>query len=90
MNPDETPAKGVAVVVNPGRVPGVTAANGVAKLTINTELRIQELTITVSLQNVFFFPLFSLKHVWKWKLRPQLINIFDVTIVKSSRAITQL
>ncbi|XP_034434990.1 complement C3-like [Hippoglossus hippoglossus] len=35
-NPDETPAQGVAVVVNPGEVQGLTAANGYVKLTVNT------------------------------------------------------
>ncbi|KAA8577544.1 hypothetical protein FQN60_017463 [Etheostoma spectabile] len=35
LNPDGTPAIGVAVVVAPGRVQAVTAANGMAKLTVN-------------------------------------------------------
>ena len=48
MNPDETPAQGVAVVVDPGEVEGFTAANGMAKLTINTEAGINSLRITVS------------------------------------------
>nr|ADM13620.1 complement component c3 [Sparus aurata] len=46
MNPDETPAQGVAVVVDPGEVEGFTAANGMAKLTINTEAGINSLRIT--------------------------------------------
>ncbi|KAG7457234.1 complement C3-like [Solea senegalensis] len=46
VNPDETPAQGVAVVVNPGEVKGLTAANGLAKLTINTEARAPDLRIT--------------------------------------------
>ncbi|XP_033969721.1 complement C3-like isoform X1 [Trematomus bernacchii] len=36
MNPDNTPAQGVAVVVEPGTVNGRTAENGMARLTINT------------------------------------------------------
>ncbi|KAK1890079.1 Complement C3 [Dissostichus eleginoides] len=36
MNPDNTPAQGVAVVVEPGTVNGITAENGMARLTINT------------------------------------------------------
>nr|XP_046263044.1 complement C3-like isoform X2 [Scatophagus argus] len=35
VNPDETPAEGVTVEVNPGQVTGRTAANGMARLTIN-------------------------------------------------------
>ncbi|XP_045902912.1 complement C3-like [Micropterus dolomieu] len=46
VNPDDTPAKGVAVVVNPGQVRGLTAANGMARVTINTEAMINRLTIT--------------------------------------------
>ncbi|XP_073327868.1 complement C3-like isoform X2 [Pagrus major] len=46
VNPDETPAQGVAVVVDPGQVRGVTAANGMMRVTINTESRTDRLTIT--------------------------------------------
>ncbi|KAK2815854.1 hypothetical protein Q5P01_026321 [Channa striata] len=46
MNPDETPAHGVPVVVNPGGVQGFTAANGMARLTINTGADIATLSIT--------------------------------------------
>ncbi|XP_058496249.1 complement C3-like isoform X3 [Solea solea] len=48
VNPDETPAKGVAVMVNPGEVKGLTAANGLVKLTINTEARASVLRITAT------------------------------------------
>lgn len=48
MNPDDTPAHGVEVLIEPGRVIGFTAANGMAKLTINTEARTDRLTVTVS------------------------------------------
>ncbi|KAK1885746.1 Complement C3 [Dissostichus eleginoides] len=44
VNPDNTPARGVAVVVEPGTVNGFTADNGMARLTINT--RDPQLTIT--------------------------------------------
>ncbi|XP_028450258.1 complement C3-like [Perca flavescens] len=35
VNPDGTPAKGVAVVVDPGHVQALAAANGMAKITIS-------------------------------------------------------
>ncbi|XP_062243569.1 complement C3-like [Platichthys flesus] len=44
-DPDGTPAQGVAVVVNPGQVQGITAANGYAKLTVNTVAGVSTLTI---------------------------------------------
>ncbi|XP_041789454.1 complement C3-like [Chelmon rostratus] len=37
VNPDGTPAQGVAVVVDPGKMQGLTTANGIARLSINTE-----------------------------------------------------
>uniref|UniRef100_A0A3B4ZCZ6 Complement C3-like n=1 Tax=Stegastes partitus TaxID=144197 RepID=A0A3B4ZCZ6_9TELE len=37
VNPDDSPAKGVKVVLQPGEVEGVTAGNGMARLSINTE-----------------------------------------------------
>ncbi|KAJ4948967.1 hypothetical protein JOQ06_020487 [Pogonophryne albipinna] len=46
VNPDNTPAQGVNVVVEPGRVTGTTADNGMARLTINTGGNRQRLTIT--------------------------------------------
>nr|BAA88901.1 complement component C3 [Paralichthys olivaceus] len=45
-NPDETPAQGVAVVVDPGAVKGLTAANGFAKLTVNTMAGVARLPVT--------------------------------------------
>ncbi|XP_033969799.1 complement C3-like isoform X1 [Trematomus bernacchii] len=36
VNPDNTPAQGVSFVVEPGTVTGMTADNGMARLTINT------------------------------------------------------
>uniref|UniRef100_A0A8C9YTS7 Complement C3-like n=1 Tax=Sander lucioperca TaxID=283035 RepID=A0A8C9YTS7_SANLU len=53
VNPDGTPAERIAVVVDPGQVNGITAANGMAKLSVNTEEREGKLTITVSLQMWF-------------------------------------
>ncbi|XP_061130030.1 complement C3-like isoform X2 [Syngnathus typhle] len=44
-NPDETPARGIPVVVNPGEVHGFTSDNGIAKLTVNTISRDAILTI---------------------------------------------
>ncbi|XP_058495809.1 complement C3-like isoform X2 [Solea solea] len=46
VNPDEAPAQGVAVVVSPGDVRALTAADGLAKLPINTEARASDLRIT--------------------------------------------
>nr|XP_046263075.1 complement C3-like [Scatophagus argus] len=46
LNPDDTPAQGVEVVIDPGQVRSRTAANGVARVTINTEARTDTLTIT--------------------------------------------
>ncbi|XP_077574394.1 complement C3-like [Stigmatopora nigra] len=45
LNPDESPAPNVRVLVNPGSVQGMTADNGVAKLTINTNTRDPVLTV---------------------------------------------
>uniref|UniRef100_A0A8D0DD34 Complement C3-like n=1 Tax=Sander lucioperca TaxID=283035 RepID=A0A8D0DD34_SANLU len=46
VNPDGTPAEGVTVVVDPGRVASITTANGMAKLSVNTVAMEQRLTIT--------------------------------------------
>ncbi|XP_033988377.1 complement C3-like [Trematomus bernacchii] len=46
MNPDNTPAQGVVVVVEPGTVTGTTENNGMARLTINTGGNLQQLRIT--------------------------------------------
>ncbi|KAI4800331.1 hypothetical protein KUCAC02_013323 [Chaenocephalus aceratus] len=46
VNPDNTPAPGVAVVVEPGGVIGRTADNGMARLAINTGGNPERLTIT--------------------------------------------
>lgn len=49
MNPDDTVARGVAVVMDPGAVQAVTADNGMAWRTINTGDNPGPLTITVCL-----------------------------------------
>ncbi|KAI4800332.1 hypothetical protein KUCAC02_013324 [Chaenocephalus aceratus] len=46
VNPDNTPAPSVAVVIEPGSVTGVTTDNGMARLAINTGGNPQLLTIT--------------------------------------------
>uniref|UniRef100_A0A7N8XVI9 Complement C3 n=1 Tax=Mastacembelus armatus TaxID=205130 RepID=A0A7N8XVI9_9TELE len=48
LNPDETPAQRVPVTVNPGGVEGSTAANGMARVTINTVANAPVLTIQAS------------------------------------------
>ena len=64
MNPDGTPAKGVAVVVDPGHVQALTAANGMAKITINAGA---SLAITVSL-TIFYVYFLHYNPISKWKL----------------------
>lgn len=46
-NPNDSPAAGVAIVVEPGPVEGITAANGMAKLTVNTVASVNKLSLTV-------------------------------------------
>ncbi|KAE8300822.1 Complement C3 Complement C3 beta chain Complement C3 alpha chain [Larimichthys crocea] len=46
VNPDDSPADSVDVVVDPGQVQGFTAANGLARLTINTDAGTSRLTVT--------------------------------------------
>ncbi|XP_044198235.1 complement C3-like isoform X2 [Thunnus albacares] len=46
LNPDETPAQHVVVVVDPGQVQGITASNGMVKLFVNTDVQAPRLTIT--------------------------------------------
>uniref|UniRef100_A0A8C7XBH1 Anaphylatoxin-like domain-containing protein n=1 Tax=Oryzias sinensis TaxID=183150 RepID=A0A8C7XBH1_9TELE len=47
LNPDESPAVNIPVVVTPGPVRGFTAANGMARLTINTATQDERLSISV-------------------------------------------
>ncbi|KAF3687377.1 Complement C3 Complement C3 beta chain Complement C3 alpha chain [Channa argus] len=47
MNPDGTPVQGVKVVVDVDEVGGITAANGMARLSINTHKKSEPLTITI-------------------------------------------
>ncbi|XP_077426276.1 complement C3-like isoform X1 [Vanacampus margaritifer] len=47
VNPDETPAQGVPVVVNAGEVQGMTSYNGLVKFTLNANARDAILKITV-------------------------------------------
>ncbi|XP_035518561.1 complement C3-like [Morone saxatilis] len=46
LNPDDSPAQGITVVVDPGQVMGLTAPNGMARLTINTDTQTTKLTVT--------------------------------------------
>ncbi|XP_024115560.1 complement C3 [Oryzias melastigma] len=46
LNPDESPAENIPVVVTPGPVRGITAANGMARLTINTVTQAGGLSIS--------------------------------------------
>lgn len=55
MNPDSSPVHGVVVEVDPGQVQGRTAANGMARLSINTVENPQPLTVTVSVENCVNF-----------------------------------
>uniref|UniRef100_A0A3Q4GC77 Anaphylatoxin-like domain-containing protein n=1 Tax=Neolamprologus brichardi TaxID=32507 RepID=A0A3Q4GC77_NEOBR len=49
LNPDNTPAKNIPVVVNPGEMKENTADNGMAKLSINTVANSKNIIITVCL-----------------------------------------
>lgn len=48
INPDDSPANGIPVVISPGNVRGITASNGMARLTINTAATDSTLKIIVS------------------------------------------
>ncbi|KAI7811313.1 complement C3 [Triplophysa rosa] len=52
-NPDETPAENVPVEVNPGGVRGQTKANGIVKITINSQGDSPSLQITVKTINQY-------------------------------------
>lgn len=49
LHPDNTPAKQVGLVVEPGTIMVKSGANGIAKLPINTEENSEKLTITVNM-----------------------------------------
>ena len=48
VNPDGSPAQGVYVMLNPGEMGGVTEANGIVRLPINTNGTAEPMQITVS------------------------------------------
>uniref|UniRef100_A0A8C9T041 Complement C3 n=1 Tax=Scleropages formosus TaxID=113540 RepID=A0A8C9T041_SCLFO len=48
-NPDDSPAAGIRLKATPGPVHGVTKANGMARLTVNTGGQVADLRITVTL-----------------------------------------
>uniref|UniRef100_A0A8C7XQI0 Uncharacterized protein n=1 Tax=Oryzias sinensis TaxID=183150 RepID=A0A8C7XQI0_9TELE len=52
LNPDESPAVNIPVVVTPGPVRGPTAANGIARLTINTVTTAGGLSISTDDPNI--------------------------------------
>uniref|UniRef100_A0A669E4L7 Complement component c3a, duplicate 5 n=1 Tax=Oreochromis niloticus TaxID=8128 RepID=A0A669E4L7_ORENI len=56
LNPDGSPAQGVAVMIDPGDVQGFTAANGMARLTINTVNNPQPMKITAKTKDVKISP----------------------------------
>ncbi|KAM4595788.1 complement C3-like [Fundulus diaphanus] len=51
LNPDGTPAQGVPVSVDETEVEGITSANGMARLSINTVAKAEPLKITVRTNN---------------------------------------
>ncbi|XP_068168151.1 complement C3-like [Antennarius striatus] len=53
---DGTPAQGVAVVVDPGREQGRTDANGIAKVSINTDRSTDRLTVTAKTRDPLISP----------------------------------
>lgn len=58
VNPDGSPATGVLVKINPGEVQGITSANGMARLSINTEGNPKPMTVTVSVKSCLKLYLF--------------------------------
>ncbi|XP_044201968.1 complement C3-like [Thunnus albacares] len=62
LNPDKTPARGVAVMVDQGQVQGdtasevLTAPNGMAKLTVNTAVGVENLMITIKTNDPHISP----------------------------------
>ncbi|XP_064179571.1 complement C3-like [Anguilla rostrata] len=52
-NPDDTPAKDIDVEVTPGPVLGRTTENGIAKVTVNTEVQDDSLSITVKTKDPY-------------------------------------
>lgn len=49
MNPDGSPASGVAVVVHPGQMRGITGASGRARIPVDARTTTHRLEITVGL-----------------------------------------
>lgn len=49
LNPDNTPAEKVELVVEPGNVMLLSGANGFTKLSVNTQENTQKLAITVNM-----------------------------------------
>lgn len=49
LNPDKTPARGIEVVFEPGQEKGLTAANGIVRVTVDTLQNGQPLEIKVGL-----------------------------------------
>ncbi|XP_061576908.1 complement C3-like isoform X3 [Cololabis saira] len=56
LNPDDTPANRVPVSVEPGSVDGITTEHGIARLTINTVLNSETLTITAKTKHGIYPP----------------------------------
>ncbi|XP_040891541.1 complement C3-like isoform X2 [Toxotes jaculatrix] len=56
VKPDGSPAQGIAVVIDVEEVQGVTAANGMARLSINTVQSTEPLTITATTNDPLISP----------------------------------
>uniref|UniRef100_A0A672HBB9 Complement C3-like n=1 Tax=Salarias fasciatus TaxID=181472 RepID=A0A672HBB9_SALFA len=73
LNPDETPAGNVPVLLFPDEIQGVTASNGIARLFVNTEGNSRNLDIQVSPRR-FYYTLCK----WKQKkVQTQLSIVVD-------------
>ncbi|XP_053321323.1 venom factor [Spea bombifrons] len=55
-NPDGSPARRIPVVATPGKVEGITQADGTTRLTLNTEAKINSLSITVKTAHPALLP----------------------------------
>ncbi|KAM4584754.1 complement C3-like [Odontesthes bonariensis] len=75
VNPDNTPASNVAVVVDPGHIQALTSANGIAMVAIKTPASSDTMTITILSKG-------QLVKYGRLKLQGQVIITFILPITK--------
>uniref|UniRef100_A0A3Q4FYK3 Anaphylatoxin-like domain-containing protein n=1 Tax=Neolamprologus brichardi TaxID=32507 RepID=A0A3Q4FYK3_NEOBR len=87
LNPDNTPAKNIPVVVNPGEMKENTADNGMAKLSINTVANSKNIIITVCLiVNLMFCNVVDCQVIANYAL----ISLFISLYVRKNTALKML